>query len=70
MYKPDVCEAKHAYKNITKYNKARKLKGAERIAMHKPKVLEVKHAYKNITEYNKACKLKETEASTAQTRCL
>jgi len=44
---PDICEAKHAYKNITEYNKAYKVKGAEGIALHKRDVCEAKHAYKN-----------------------
>ena len=61
LNKPDVCEAKHAYKNITKYKKACKLKRAEGIALNKPDVFEAKHACKNITENKKACKSKGVE---------
>lgn len=43
LHKPDVCEAKQAYKNITEYNEACKLKGAERIALGKSDVFEAKH---------------------------
>ena len=52
LHKPGVCEEKHAYNNITEYNKACKLKESEGIALHKPTEGETKHAYNNITKYN------------------
>jgi len=68
---PDVCEAKHAYKTITEYNKAYKLKGAEGIALHKPDVCEVKHAYKHILDFYRTCKLEGSRGKgTAQAQCL
>jgi len=39
LHEPDVCEAKHAYKNNTEYNKACKLKEAEEITQPNPRCL-------------------------------
>ena len=60
LHKPDLREAKYAYKNTVEYNKASKLKRVEGRTLHKPDFREAKYACKKIAEYNKACKLGES----------